>query len=122
MAKVGRKTEAQKQQEQTKLERRKKLQEASEYIVTHFNLKKPEIEKKGPLGDRWYEIFEQSRSKNKLSIALYEPGEQKKAIKISTYKEDGIHNLEMDLWTDNKTWDDFIDDSKKYFAFIRRNK
>ena len=121
MAKVGRKTEAQKIAEQGKLERRRRLKEASEFLVEHYNIKKPEIESHGPISERWYEIFEETHAKTKMSVSLYEPSPDRRAIKFTTFTTDGSHNLDMDLWSESD-WSSFIEDSKKYFAFIRRNK
>jgi len=121
MAKVGRKTAAQKKSEETKVQRRKNLEAAVDYLVEHFNIKKAEVEKKGTLTERWYEIYEETKSKNKMIIALYHPGSDKRAIKFSTFREDNTYTLDMDLWS-NDDWTPFIEDTKKYYAFIRRNK
>ena len=125
MAKVGRRTAEQKKTEETKVQRRKRLEAAVDYLMEHFNIKKAEVEKKGALFDRWYEIYEETRSKNKMIIALYHPGldkkANKKAIKFSTFREDGTYSLDMDLWSEDD-WAPFVEDTKKYYAFIKRNK
>ena len=122
MAKVGRKTEAQKIAEEGKLERRRKLKQATQFLIDFYNIKKAEIEPHGPIGDRWYEIFESTHAKSKMSVSLYEPSPERKAIKFTTFKEDGSHNLDMDLWSEGEEWEPFIEANKKFFAFIRRNK
>ena len=121
MAKVGRRTKAQKKSEETKLQRRKNLEKATEFILKHYNIKKSEIKVWGPINDRWYEIFEETRSKNKMHIALYYPSGDKRAIKFSIYHDDNKNNLDMELWSE-KDWEPFIEESKKYYAFLKRNK
>ena len=122
MAKVGRKTEAQKIAEEGKLERRRKLKEATQFLIEHYNIRKAEIEPHGPIGDRWYEIFEETHAKTKMSVSLYEPSPERKAIKFTTFKKDGSQSLDMDLWIEGEDWQPFIEANKKFFAFIRRNK
>jgi hypothetical protein len=121
MAKVGRRTQAQKKAEETKVQRRKNLEAAVDYLVEHFNIKKAEVEKKGTLTDRWHEIYEETKSKNKMIIALYYPSGDKRAIKISTYRDNNKNNLDLELWSEDD-WTPFIEESKKYYAFIKRNK
>ena len=86
------------------------------------SIKKAEIEPHGPIGDRWYEIFEETHAKTKMSVSLYEPSPERKAIKFTTFKKDGSQNLDMDLWVEGEDWQPFIEANKKFFAFIRRNK
>jgi len=121
MARVGRKTSLQKKVEETKLQKRKGIEQAAKYLVDHYNIKKAEIEKKGSLSDQWYEIFEETKSKSKIIISLYHPGSDTKAIKLSIYKEEENYSLDMDIWSED-AWTPFIEDTKKYYAFIKRNK
>ena len=121
MTKEGRKTQAQKKSEETKLQRRKNLENATKFIVEHYNIKKSEMKTWGSISDRWYEVFEETRSKSKMCIALYYPSADKRAIKFSTYQDDGKVNIDMELWSE-KGWQPFIEESKKYYAFIKRNK
>jgi len=121
MAKVGRKSEAQKIVEESKLKKRKKLEKARDYLIDHYSLKKVEIESRGSLNERWYEIFEGGKSQSKMSVCLYYPSNDKRAMRFTTFRENGSHNLDLDLWSE-EDWPEFIEDSKKYYAFIRRNK
>ena len=121
MARTGRKTNLQKKAEETKIQKRKGIEQAAEYLVDHYSIRKAEIEKKGLLGDQWYEIFEETKSKSKMIISLYCPGSDTRAIKFSVYRKNGTSSLDMDIWSED-TWTPFIEDTKKYYAFIKRNK
>ena len=121
MARTGRKTNLQKKAEETKIQKRKGIEQAAKYLVDHYSIKKAEIEKNGSLGDQWYEIFEETKSKSKIIISLYHPGSDTKAIKFSIYKEDKAYSLDLDIWSEG-VWTSFIEDTKKYYAFIKRNK
>jgi hypothetical protein len=121
MAKVGRKTKIQKKAEEGKLQKRKAIEQAAKHLVDCYKIRKAKIEKKGSISDPWYEIFEETRSKSKIIISLYYPGSTTRAIKFSTYKEDKNNSLDMDAWSED-AWAPFIEDIKKYYAFIRRNK
>ena len=121
MARVGRKTKLQKQAEEGKLQKRKAIEQAANYLVDCYKIKKAKIEKKGSISDPWYEIFEETKSKSKIIILLYYPGSATRAIKFSTYKEDGNSSLDMDIWSED-AWSPFVEDAKKYYTFIKRNK